>query len=398
MATQESAPTARITLSTRRRSSQWEGHQWVYESHIGEVAGRPAAGDVVDVFTADKRFCGRGFFNPHSKIRVRLLSCLEEPIDEGFFRSRLTDAQSLRTRVVHRTNAYRMVFGESDGLPGLVVDRYRDIAVMQTLSYGMDRRKHLLADLLHAQAGLSAIYLRNDSKSRAQEGLPIESGFIRGNGTSQIEIVEGQATFTVDVAKGQKTGWFCDQRENRLATAVLAQGCDVLDVFCHTGAFGIHAVQQGAKSVMGIDASESALASARAHAALNKVDHLCEFRQADAFDELRCMDRAGKKFDLIILDPPAFARTRQAVPHALSGYKDINLCALRLLRRGGFLVSSSCSYYMTEVEFWRMMGRASRDANRSVRLIEQRGQAQDHPVLTGMPETRYLKCFIVQAL
>jgi 23S rRNA (cytosine1962-C5)-methyltransferase len=291
-----------------------------------------------------------------------------------------------------------LVYGESDLLPGLIVDQYHDVAVMQTLSYGMDSRKDLFSDWLMSARDLRAVYARNDAKSRALEGLSLERGSVRGECASPVAIYEEDAQFVVDIVEGQKTGWFCDQRDNRAAAAKLAKDLNVLEVFCHTGAFGIHAARAGARSVEGLDTSEAALNLARRHAALNQVEEMCRYRRVDAFDELRVLERSGQRYGLIILDPPAFARSRQAVQHALQGYKDLNLRAIRLLTPEGILVSCSCSQHVSEEAFWHMILAASRDARRPVRLIEQRSQGPDHPVLGAMPETRYLKCCIVQGL
>lgn len=394
-------PNADIATAQVRLNREWTriepGHLWVYAGHVGDIVGQPEAGDVVDIIRPDGRFYGRGLFNPHSKIRVRLLTGEDERVDEIFWRKRIQQAIRLRERVVTGTNAYRLIYGESDRLPGLIVDRYDRLVVMQTLSYGMDRRKELLADMLMQELDLGGVYLRNDAKSRQLEGLPMERWFLRGGGPTQVEIVEGAARFVVDVERGQKTGWFCDQRENRMVTAKLAAGSDVLEVFCHTGAFGIHAAMAGAKSVEGLDSSEETLALARRHAGHNQVEQQCTYRKADAFDEMRNLVKADRRYDLVILDPPAFARSKQALPRALSGYKDVNLLGLKLLKPEGFLVTSSCSHPVSEEDLWKSIRLAARDAKRDIRLIEQRGQGPDHPVLASMSETRYLKCFIVQA-
>lgn len=387
---------ARVRLTAERAGPRYYGHLWVFDNNVAEVLGTPAAGDLVDVYTHQKRFFGRGLFNPHSKIRIRLLTFQEEPIDEAFFAGRLRAAVALRRTVTPHANACRLVHGESDLLPGLVVDRFADVAVMQTLGYGMDLRKELLGDLLVQEAGVKTVYLRNDAKSRTLEGLPLSKGFLRGEGPTTVQIHEGNAQFTVDIAEGQKTGWFCDQRENRLAAAAYAKGKRVLEAFCHTGAFGVQAALAGAQSVEGLDVSAAAVALAQAHAQQNHVASICTYRQADAFDELRVLERSQERYDLVILDPPAFARSKKAVPHALAGYKDVNLRGLRLLQPGGVLVSCSCSQPVSDDDFWMMLQSAARDAHRQIRLLEQRGQGPDHPVLAGMPETRYLKCFIVQ--
>ena len=383
---------------SRTHAAMARGHLWIYAGHIEEVRGEPGPGDVVDVVASEGRFYARGFYNPASKIRVRILTFDDEPIAEQFWRGRLARAVRFRQRVVSRTTAYRLIYGEADQLPGLIVDRYDDVLVMQTLSVGMDSRKDLLADLLCHESGATRVYLRNDAKSRTLEGLSMERGFLRGDGPTMISIHEGTARFLVDIERGQKTGWFCDQRENRLVAAGLAAGAEVLDVFAHTGAFGIHAALAGAKSVEGLDVSEDALALARRHAQLNKIDDRCVFRKADAFDEMRKLERAGRQYDLVWLDPPAFARSKQAVTRALAGYKDVNVRGMRLTTPEGFLVTNSCSHHVTEQELWTGICLAARDAKRQIRLLEQRGQARDHPIFAAMPETRYLKCFILQVL
>ena len=397
MTIHDDSPRGRVRLS-RTRALEELGHLWIYAGYIEEVGGELGSGDVVDVMAPNGRFYARGLYNPASKIRVRILTFDDEPITEQFWRGRLAQAGRLRQKIVTGTNAYRLVYGEADRLPGLIVDRYDDVLVMQTLSSGMDRRKELLADLLCQESGAARVYLRNDAKSRTLEGLPVERGFLRGGGATTIEIQEGPARFLVDIERGQKTGWFCDQRENRLVAARFAAGAEVLEVFAHTGAFGIHAALAGAKSVEGLDVSEEALALARNHAVLNKIDGRCVYRPADAFDEMRKLERAGRRYDLVLLDPPAFARSKQAVPRALAGYKDVNLLGIRLTKPEGFLVTSSCSHHVTEQELWTGIRLAARDAKRQVRLLEQRGQASDHPILAAMPETRYLKCFILQVL
>ena len=388
--------TGRVRLRRNRDARIAGGYLWVYEGEIAGVTGHSRPGDIVDVVTDRGRFLGRGYINPASRIRVRLLTRRDEPIDEPFFARRLRAAASLRQRVVAGTTAYRLVFGEGDLLPGLVVDRYGDVLVMQVLTAGIHRRQELLADLLLRVTDARAVYLRNDARSRTMEGLPMERGFARGDAPTEIEITEGPARFLVDIARGQKTGWFCDQRENRLAVAPLARGVEVLDAFCHTGAFGIHAALGDAAAVTGLDESADALAVARTNAARNGVDDRCVYREADAVTELRRLETSGFRCDLAILDPPAFARTRTAVPKALAGYKEINRQALKLLRPEGVLVTCSCSWHVDEAMCWAAVLDAARDARRDLRLIEFRSQARDHPMLAAMPETRYLKCLILQ--
>lgn len=386
---------AQVRLN-KQRMTEGPGHLWVYAGHIDQVIGKPMEGDLVDVLASNGRFHGRGFYNPASKIRVRLLTFEDEPIDESFWVRRFLQAIRLRQRVVAQTNAYRLIYGEGDRLPGLIVDRYDQTLVMQTLSYGMDRRKELLASLLVKELGVGSVYLRNDAKSRQLEGLATECGFLCGRGSTQVEIQEGPARFMVDIERGQKTGWFCDQRENRLTAAKFAAGAEVLEVFCHSGAFGVHAALAGAVTVEGLDVSEDTLALAREHARLNKVEARCTYRAADAFSELRSLVKSGRRYDLVMLDPPAFARSKQALTRALAGYKDVNLLGLKLVKPEGFVVTSSCSHPVSEEDFWKAIRLAARDAKREFRLIEQRGQSADHPILASMPETRYLKCFILQ--
>jgi len=266
-----------ILLRPGREHRILAGHLWVFEGEVADLRGSPRPGEFVDVLAQDGRFCGRGFYNPTSKIRVRILTFQDEPLDEAFFGRRIRDAVALRSRVVSGTTAYRVVYAEGDLLPGLIVDRYGDLLVVQTLALGMDVRKELLADLLLQETGAQAVYLRNDSGVRSLEGLPRHQGFLRGGAPTRLEIREGQARFWVDVERGQKTGWFCDQRENRLAAAPLGGGADVLEAFCYTGGFGIHAALSGARSVLGLDVSEEAVAIGRENARLNlSLIHISE--------------------------------------------------------------------------------------------------------------------------
>ncbi len=397
MSSDRDIPAGLVTLAKAKEIAE-SGHLWIYAGFVRSVTGEPKTGDLVDVVLPNGKFYARGLFNPISKILVRILTFEDEPITMSFWQARIARAVRLRKRIVSGTNAYRLVYGEADLLPGLIVDRYDDVLVMQTLSAGMDRRKSLLADLLCRESGAKRVFLRNDAKSRSLEGLSQETGFLVGGGATVVEVREGAARFTVDIAKGQKTGWFCDQRDNRRAAARFSAGAEVLEVFCHTGAFGIPAALAGAKSIEGLDVSEEALAQARSHAALNQVVDRCLYRQADAFDEMRALERTGRRYDLVLLDPPAFARSKQAVARALTGYKDVNLLGIRLTKPEGILVTSSCSHHVSEQQLWSAICRAAQDAKRQVRLLEQRGQAADHPVLATMPETRYLKCFILQVL
>lgn len=358
------------------------------------------------------RSLGTGFLNTRSLITVRLLTTADCDLDEAFLRQRLDRALALRRDVVAETTAYRLVFGESDLLPGLVVDRYADTLVVQTLTAGMDRRKATLARLLMDLTGTAAVYARNDPAVRRLEGLPRETGWLAGGaaeagaptgcaagpapaaGPIEVAIREAGAAFVVDIAGGQKTGFFLDQRENRVQAAGLVHG-EVLDVFAYTGAWAVHAARRGA-NVTAVEISEPAAAMITRHAALNGVADRCRAVTANAFDELRRLDRRRARFDAVILDPPAFVKTRAALEAGLAGYKEINLRALKLLRPGGWLVTCSCSYHVSEAALEATVLDAARDAGRWVRLVERRSQARDHPVSLGVPETRYLKCLVLE--
>ncbi len=371
------------------------GHLWVYRGEIARIEGAPADGDAVAVLSASGRSLGTGLLNTRSLITVRLLTSADSDLDEAFFRARLAGALSLRERIAAGAGACRLVYGEADLLPGLIVDRYADLLVVQTLTVGMDRRKEMLARLLGELCRPRGIFARNDPAVRRLEGLPRETGWLAGGGESRVEIEEDGTRFVVDVARGQKTGFFLDQRENRSRAAELAAGGEVLDCFAYTGAWGIHAARRGAASVTGVEISADAASLAQRHALLNGVGERWRMVCGNAFDELRRLAEARARFDLVILDPPAFVRTREALAAGLAGYKEINLRALKLLRPGGWLVTCSCSYHVDEGLLRDTVQGAARDAGRWIRLVESRFQARDHPVHPAMPETRYLKCLIL---
>jgi 23S rRNA (cytosine1962-C5)-methyltransferase len=371
------------------------GHLWVYRTEIARIEGNPEDGDAVRVRTASGRHLGTGFLNTRSAIAVRLLTSEDREIDEGFLADRLNRAVSLRTRLAAPAEACRLVYSEGDYLPGLIVDRYADLLVVQTLTLGMDRRKDLLVRLLMEIAGPRGVYARNDPAVRRLEGLPRESGWIAGGGPARVEIEEGESRFIVDVAGGQKTGFFLDQRENRTRVADLAMGADVLDCFAYTGAWGIRAARRGAASVVGIEISEAAATLAEENAARNGCADRCRWLRENAFDGLRRLASAGPSFDLAIIDPPAFVKTRAALAQGLGGYKEINLRALKVLRPNSWLVTCSCSYHVDEPALTAVVWDAARDAKRRIRIVESRSQARDHPVHPAMPETRYLKCLIL---
>lgn len=350
----------------------------------------------MDVRAYRGHWLGRGFLNRRSALTLRFLTHRSETVDDAFFRRRLADAWTYRQPMLLSTDACRVVHGEGDLLPGLIVDRYGPVLVVQTLTLGMDVRRDLLLTLLEELLRPEAIYERNDPRVRALEGLPQRSGWLRGERDPLVEIRDGPARFLVDVARGQKTGFFLDQRDNRMAAAALVKDMAVFDVFCYTGGFAVLAALGGARSLVAVDSSEEALLLARRNAELNGVAGRCTFVQANAFEELRRRADEGARFDAVILDPPPFAPAKEALPRAAAGYKEINLRAFKLLRPGGLLVTCSCSSHMTEMLLQQVVADAAVDAKREVRLVESRGHARDHPVHPAMPETRYLTCLILQ--
>ena len=379
---------AKAILRKTRETRVRGGHPWIYASEIDKTEGECAPGDIIDVYSCKGTMLGRALYNPRSQITLRMLTTQDEPVDEAFFRSRLTDAWEYRKRLCD-TQSCRVVYSESDFLPGLVVDKFGGVLVMQTLSLGMDMRKDMLARLLCEITGATGAYERNDVPVRRHEGLEMQTGLLLGEVPDRVEMVENGILYHVDVKHGQKTGFFLDQKQNRAAIAPLCPGARVLDCFCHNGSFALNAAKYGAKSVLGVDISEDALDVARENAA---------FEAHNCFDFLREQTDAGEKYDLVILDPPAFTKSRQAVESALRGYKEINLRGLKLTRPGGFMVTCSCSQHVSTEAFQEMVNHAARDAKKRVRLVEYRTQALDHPILPAAPETKYLKCMILQVM
>ena len=395
-----------VRLKPGRDARARAGHPWVYEGEISRIRSNPPDGSIVAVCAASGAFIGRGYINRASQITVRILTWKDEPVDDEWFARRLRDAFGYRDLVAPNARSCRMVHSEGDGLPGLIVDRYEDCLVFQFLTLGMDLRKDALVRTSLELAGLEDAYERSDVRSREYEGLGQRSGFLSAPfDASSVQIRENGYALDVDVAGGQKTGHFLDQRENRAALAPYCRGARVLDCFCHTGAFAIHAAGFGAREVLGVDISEQALVTARRNAALNRLDEVCTFRAGNVFDTLRQMadDAAARRaregqFDMVILDPPAFTKSRATVESAARGYKEINLRAAMLLPNGGFLVTSSCSHHVDEPTFVAIVESALADAGRRARLVEARTQAKDHPVMAGVPETRYLKFLVFRMM
>lgn len=401
----------RAVLKPREELRIKRGHPWVYDNEIAFVEGSPPPGAEVNLFDSKASFLGKGFFNPSSKIRLRLYSRTGEKADKAFFEKAFSEALAWRRRFFDdKKESQRIVFGEADNLPGLIVDLFvgqvdagkpepgpvgRWLSC-QFLSLGVELRK---AEIVRSLAGILApdgIVERSEAPVRALEGLEASSGVLYGTVPGNVLIREGEAVFSVDLSEGQKTGWFLDQRANRAAAARFARGAKVLDVFCNQGGFGILAAKAGAAQVLAVDSSRGALAAAARNAVLNGVGSRYSTVEANAFDYLRNLEKEKAKFDLIILDPPAFAKSRSSVEQAYKGYKEINLRAMRLLNRGGILVSCSCSYWFDEHRFETMVEDAAFDCGRRIRLIEARTQDMDHPIVSGYGESKYLKCRIME--
>ena len=374
---------------------------WVFDNEIASVMGSFEDGDIVTVHDFDGYPLGRGFINRHSKIRVRLMTrdCGQE-IDTEFLKMRLSNAWEYRKRTVD-TESCRVVFGEADFLPGLVIDKFSDVLVVQSLALGIDRYKEKIVSVLKdilKQDGIiiRGVYERSDAKVRAQEGLDCRKGFIGGEFDTDIEIVENGVKYYVDVKDGQKTGFFLDQKYNRMAVRKLCKNAKVLDCFTNTGSFALNADKAGAESVLGLDASEAGIEQARRNACLNGLSDTVSFECADVFEKLPELERLGEKFDVVILDPPAFTKSRNSVKNAMKGYREINLRAMKLIKDGGFLATCSCSHFMTDELFSKIIGQASANVHRRLRQVEFRTQAPDHPILWAAGESYYLKFYIFQ--
>ena len=383
-----------------RRGSQHRienGHPWVYQTEVDHIEGDVEPGGLVDVVNHRNYYIGRGYINPRSKILVRLLTREPETIDRAFFRERLERAWRYRQKVVKEPEFCRLVFSEGDFLPGLIIDRFGDHFVLQTLALGIDRHKDLLVELLVELFHPRSIYERNDVPVRRLEGLPLQKGLLYGEQPpALVPVLENGLSMVADPVNGQKTGFFYDQRENRAFLAPFFPGASVLDCFCHTGSFAVHAATYGAKDVLAVDISGDALAVAKRNDEVNNVADRCRFEEANAFNLLREYSDEGKQFDVVILDPPAFTKSRSTIESAARGYKEINLRGLKLTKPGGVLVTCSCSYHMDAELFLAIVLDAARDVKRTVRQIEYRTQAQDHPILPASPETQYLKFLVLE--
>jgi 23S rRNA (cytosine1962-C5)-methyltransferase len=382
-----------VTLTPRGEDRIRSGHPWVYRSDIGDV--RANGGDIVGLIGARGRRVGYALFSDRSEIALRLLTRGADAPDEMLWRTRIEDAIAYRASLDIDATAYRLVHGEADRLPSLIVDRYGGYLVLQTLSQAVDRRLPEITQALVDFLRPAGILARNDPRVRLLEGLEQGVQVVYGDVPAEIEIREGTVTYAVDPYRGQKTGLFLDQRENRVAAGRYARG-RLLDAFSYNGGFAL-ALAPRCEQVLAVDISEAAVARITANAAKNGLTNV-EARAMNVFDELRELERRGERFDTIVLDPPAFAKNKAAVGKALSGYKEINLRALKLLTAGGFLITCSCSYNVSEADFADVIAAAAVDAHADVVVVEKRLQSRDHPVLITVPETYYLKCFILRKL
>jgi 23S rRNA (cytosine1962-C5)-methyltransferase len=373
------------------------GHPWIFNNEVKSIQGSFQPADIVDVFDFRERFLGRGYINPESKILVRLLTREQEEINRDFFRKRIIQAWEYRKKLVD-TSSCRVIFGEADFLPALIVDKFSDYLSLQTLSLGIEKYKDMIVELLDEILEPKGIYERNDVQIREKEGLKQQKGFIKGPFDTTVEIMENEVKMLVDIENGQKTGYFLDQRENRAALKPFVKDAKVLDTFTHTGGFALHAAYYGASEVTAVDISGHAIEYVKRNAELNGLQHKIKGVVGNVFDVLKEYQTANEQFDVVILDPPAFCKTKAAVEGAYRGYKDINLRGMKILKPGGFLVTCSCSHYMYPGLFMEMIQDAARDAKRMVRQVEFRTQAKDHPVLYGSDESMYLKCVILQVV
>ncbi len=379
------------------------GGLWIYDNEIDTILGEYENGDLVTVHDFDDYYLGCGFINTNSKITVRLMSRIKgQEIDDSFLAMRVKDAWDYRKTTVD-TDSCRIIFGEADFLPGIVIDKFSDVLVVQSLALGIDRWKLTIVDILKeilASEGINirGVYERSDAKVRLNEGMERIKGFIGEPFDTKVEILENGVKYLVDVAEGQKTGFFLDQKYNRAAIARLCKGARVLDCFTHTGSFALNAGLSGAREVIGVDASDLGVAQATENAALNGLSDTVKFLSADVFDLLPEYEKKGELFDVVILDPPAFTKSKNSVKNAIKGYREINLRAMKLVKDGGYLATCSCSHFMTPDLFAETIGQAAKNVKKRIRQVEYRTQAPDHPILWAADESYYLKFFIFQVV
>jgi 23S rRNA (cytosine1962-C5)-methyltransferase len=372
------------------------GHPWIFGNEINHIEGVINPGDIAEVYTHDKKFMGKGYINPQSQIQVRLLTRdRNETINEDFFYKRLQQAWQYRQQLGYKENC-RLIFGEADYLPQLVIDKFNDYFVIQTLALGIDVWKPAIVKALEKIFKPKGIFERNDVPVRELEGLPQQKGFLSAPFDTKIAIRENGLQFMVDVENGQKTGYFLDQQDNRRAIQHIVKGAEVLGAFTYTGTFEIHAAHYGAKSVLGLDISDSAVQQANANAKLNGLENICRFESMNAFDVLKAWGKEGRQYDVVMLDPPSFTKTRENIQKAITGYKEINLRGMKLLRPGGFLVTSSCTNLVPPDLFLEIIQLAAKDARRKLRQVTFQTQSSDHPIVRQWENTHYLKFLIVE--
>jgi 23S rRNA (cytosine1962-C5)-methyltransferase len=389
---------SKIILKRRIGPRIANGHPWVFGNEIDKIDEDIQDGAVADVYYADAKFVGRGYVNTRSQIVARLLTRdKQEKIDEDFFIRRIRQAWEYRQQMGYVENC-RLIFGEADFLPALVIDKFNDYFVIQTLALGIDVWKPAIVSALNQIFKPKGIYERNDVPVRELEGLPLQKGFLSPLFDPQIIINENGLQFYVDLENGQKTGYFLDQQDNRKAINHIVHGADVLGAFCYTGTFELHAGFYGAKSVLGLDISENAILQANKNAILNQLENTCHFQAVNAFDALKQWSKDGKQYDVVILDPPAFTKSRETIEKAITGYKEINLRGMKLVKKGGFLVTCSCTNLVNPELFLEIIQMAAKDARRTLRQVTYKAQSSDHPIVWGIDATHYLKFLIVQVL
>ena len=392
-----------VTLKKGEGRTIKAGGAWIFDNEIDTITGRFKNGEVVTVHDFDGYPMGKGFINQNSKIRIRMMTRKpDQEIDESFLKMRVKNAWEYRKTTVD-TSSCRIIFGEADFLPGLVIDKYEDVLVVECLALGMEQFKEIIVNFLKdilAEDGIKirGVYERSDANERTKEGLSKVKGFIGDAFDTNVEIVENGVHYMVDVANGQKTGFFLDQKYNRLAMQRICKGKKVLDCFTHMGTFALNAGIAGAVDVTGLDISEYAVSQAEANARLNRLENNVHFRQANVLDELPKLAQAGEKYDVVILDPPAFTKSREATKNAIKGYREINMKGLKLVKDGGYLATCSCSHFMTQELLAKTVKEAAKATHKRLRQVEFRTQAPDHPILWAADESYYLKFFIFQVV
>lgn len=372
------------------------GHPWVFSNEVHKIEGEANSGDIAEVYTHDKKFIGRGYINPLSQIVIRLLTRDKtENINDDFFYRRILKAWDYRRQIGYTDNC-RLVYGEADELPQLIIDKFNDYFVIQTLAFGIDVWKPAIVSALEKIFHPKGIYERNDVPVRELEGMQQQKGFLSSPFDTQIIIKENGLQFHVDLENGQKTGYFLDQQDNRRAIKNIVKDAEVLGAFTYTGTFEIHAAHYGARSVLGLDISQNAVDTANKNAKLNGYENICEFKAVNAFDFLKVNSKEGKQFDVVMLDPPSFTKTRGNIEKAVTGYKEINLRGMKLIKPGGFLVTSSCTNLVSPQLFLDTIQAAAKDARRRLRQVCFQAQSPDHPIIWNLENTTYLKFLIVQ--